>query len=342
MRAYKISVSLRMLSKYHILFFFLFFFLTPFSYSQKEKNNFAKVDAYAKSVKGITDVGKLSRKLTSPYETDLEKTRSIFRWITENIAYDTKEYKIDSAHSIHYTIYNKMSDTIKNRETEFNTKLIEYIFKNKKAICEGYCILFKALCDSSEIKAEVISGKSKTTASQIGKAYKGDHAWNSVYIGNKWMLLDVTWASGYCDDSVKIFTKKFDESFFLTPPNKFVLNHYPDDTKKILFSNSPTETQFFSYPLASSGYFKNEIISFSPTNGIIEGKVGNKITFEIRTPENESSISVGTKKGSNEVKIKKQEKIINYEYTVTSDKEDVLIIYLNREAVLAYRIIVVP
>lgn len=320
----------------------LFLFLSHFSYSQKNKSNFSKIDAYAKSVKGITDIGKLSHKLTAPYDTDLEKVRSIFRWITENVAYDTKEYHMDSAHSVHYSIYNKMSDTIKNRDSEFNRKLIDYILKNKKAICEGYSILFQALCDSSGIKAEVISGKSKTTASQIGKAYKGDHAWNSAYIDNKWMFLDATWASGYCDDSVKKFTKKYNESYFLTPPNKFILKHYPDDTKKILFPNPPSETQFFSYPLAHSGFYKKEIVSFSPMNGIIEGKIGNKITFEIRTPETEASLSVVTKKGSNEVKIKKQEKIITYEYTVTSDKDDVLTIYLNREAVLEYRIIVVP
>lgn len=325
-----------------LIFFLTLFFLPESSFSQKNKNNFSKVDAYAKSVKGITDIGKLSHKLTSPYGTDIEKVRSIFRWITENIAYDTKEYHIDSAHSVHYSIYNKMSDTVKDRDSEFNRKLIGHIFKNKKAICEGYSILFKVLCDSSGIKAEVISGKSKTSASQIGKAYKGDHAWNSVYLDDKWQMLDATWASGYCDDSVKKFTKKYDEGYFLTAPNKFVLQHYPDDAKKILFPNPPSETQFFSYPLAHSGFYKNAIISFSPTNGIIEGKIGNKITFEIRTPEHESTISVGTKKGSNEVKIKKQEKIITYEYTVTSDKDDVLTIYLNKEAILEYRIIVVP
>lgn len=331
-----------MLFRYYItpLLFFLFF--SHFTYSQKGKSTFTKVDSYVKSVKGIMDIGKLSHKLTAPYDTDLEKTRSIFRWITENIAYDTKEYHMDSAHSVHYTIYNKMSDTVKDRDSEFNRKLIDYILKNKKAICEGYSILFKALCDSSGIKAEVISGKSKTLASEIGIAYKGDHAWNSVYLDNKWQLLDVTWASGYCDDSVKKFTKKYDESYFLTPPNKFVLKHYPDDIKKILFPNPPSETQFFSYPLVKSGFFKNEIISFSPMNGIIEGKIGNKIIFELRTPETESTLSIGTKKGSNEIKIKKQEKVINYEYIVTSDKDDVLTIYLNGEAVLEYRIIVVP
>lgn len=321
---------------------FLFLTLSPFSFSQTEKVNFLKIDFYAKSVKGINDIGKLSHKLTSPYDTDLKKTRSIFRWITENIAYDTQEYHADSAHSVHYQIFNKISDDVKNKDEEFNYQLIQYILKNKKAICEGYSILFKALCDSANIKAEVIVGKSKNSISKVGVPSKEDHAWNAVYIDDKWALLDVTWASGGCNDSTTKFSKKFNESYFLTAPTKFIINHYPTDKKWFLIPNPPTENQFYSYPLVYSGYFKNNISSFSPTNGIIEGKIGNKITFEIKTPDEGSSITVQTAKGNNGVMMKRQEKIITYEYTVSSDKDDELTIYLNREAVFAYRIIVVP
>lgn len=333
-----------MSSKYYItsLIVFLFVTLPYFSYSQTEKTDFSKIDLYAKSVKGITDIGKLSQKLTSPYDTDLKKTRSIFRWITENIAYDTKEYHADSAHSIHYQIYNKLSDDDKDRDEEFNSQLVQYILKNKKAICEGYSILFKAMCDSADIKAEIVEGKSKNSIKKVGVPSKEDHAWNAVYIDNKWALLDVTWASGTCNDSTTRFSKKFNESYFLTAPNKFIINHYPTDKKWMLIPSPPTETQFYSYPLVYSGYFKNNISSFSPTNGIIEGKIGNKITFEIKTAEDGSSVTVQTAKGNNGVTMKKQEKIITYEYTVTSDKEDELVIYLNKEAVFAYRIIVVP
>lgn len=186
---------------------FLFLTLPHFSYSQTEKVNFLKIDFYAKSVKVVNEIGKLSNKLTSPYDTDLKKTRSIFRWITENIAYDTQEYHADSAHSIHYQIYNKISDDVKNKDEEFNYQLIQYILKNKKAVCEGYSILFKALCDSANIKAEVIVGKSKNSISKVGVPSKEDHAWNAVYIDDKWVLLDVTWASGTCNDSTTKFSK---------------------------------------------------------------------------------------------------------------------------------------
>jgi transglutaminase/protease-like cytokinesis protein 3 len=332
-----------MFINYRILFPFLFFtVLIHFSFGQQANKNFAKIDAYAKSVKGITDIGKLSRKLTAPYKTDLEKVRSIFRWITENIEYDTKEYHLDKSQSSYSKLFARLDQQDKNIHNLYDLEIAKYVLKNKKGICAGYASLFKSLCDSSKLKAEIISGAAKTSVLNIGTAIPSNHAWNAIYLENKWQLLDATWASGYCDDSVTRFTKNYNDNYFLTLPNKFIMNHYPDDRKWILFNTPPTEIQFYNYPLVRSGYFENEIGSFSPSNGIIEGKIGNKISFEIRIPKEGTSISVNTKTGSDIVKIKKQEKIISYEYTVTSDMDDELTIFMDGSHLFSYRIVVVP
>lgn len=323
---------------------FLFIFLFPFSAFSQEQNlpSFKKVDAYAGSVKSMNDPGALSRKLTSPYHTDLEKVRVIFRWITENIAYDTKEYHLNPSGDTYTKLYDKIDPGAKNYEGLYRVELSKYVLKCKKAICEGYAVLFKTLCDSSGIKAEIVHGKAKNSISQIGSVFEENHAWSAVFLDNKWQLLDACWASGSCDDSVNIFKKEFDESYFLTPPAKLILNHYPTDKKWCLITNIPSETQFYSYPLIYSGYFQNNISSFLPLNGVIEGKIGNKIIFELKKPDADVSLSVATKKGSNEIKIRKQEKTISYEYIVGSDKDDELTIYYNHTAVFTYRIIVVP
>lgn len=332
-----------MLIKFSTLFLFLFFTsFFHFSYCQPAGKNFSKIDSYARSVKGINDIGKLSRKLTAPYKTDLEKTRSIFRWITENIEYDTKEYHVYKTQSSYSKLFAKLDQQNKNIHNLYDLEIAKYVLKNKKGICSGYAALFKSLCDSSNLKAEIISGPAKNSVLDIGTAIPSNHAWNAVYLENKWQLLDATWASGYCNDSVTRFTKNYNDNYFLTPPNKFIMNHYPDDRKWILFNTPPTEIQFYNYPMVRSGYFENEISSFSPANGIIEGKVGNKIAFEIRIPKEGTNISVNTKTGSDIVKIKKQEKIISYEYTVTSDMDDELIIFMNGSHVFSYRIVVVP
>lgn len=320
----------------------LLFFVLPSSFSQNERINFSKIDSYAKSVKGITDIEKLSKKLTLPYKSDLEKTRSIFRWIAENIAYDTKEYHLDPSQSSYIKLFDKIDPTTKNIDGVYKVELAKYVLKNKKAICEGYAVLFKTLCDSANLKAEIIHGTAKNSVKEIGAAVPENHAWNAIYLNEKWQLLDATWASGSCNDSTTIFTKEYDDSYFLAPPNKMIINHFPTDAKWFLLGSIPTQAQFLSFPLAHKGYFENNISSYSPLNGVIEGKVGNKIIFNLTMPVEDSDISVSTSKGSNEVKMKKQEKIVVYEYTVSSDKDDELVIYLDRKAVFSYRIVVVP
>ena len=331
-------------TNYKIISFLLSFFLfasIPFISAQTGKTNFSKIDTYARSVKGITDIGKLSHKLTQPYHTDLEKTRSIFIWVAENISYDAKEYHVAPDQSSYSKLFSKIDISAKNINELYDQEIAKYVLKNKKGICAGYAALFKALCDSSNLKTEIVNGIAKNSAKEIGTAMSENHAWNAVFLDNKWQLLDATWASGSCDDSVKKFTKKFNESYFLTPPNKLIINHFPTDPKWFLFPNPPQLAQFLSYPLAYEGYFKNNISAFSPMNAVIEGKIGNKTSFSITTPAEGSTISVSSEKGNNDVNIKKQEKIVTYEYTVSSDKEDQLSIFLNDEAVFTYRIVVV-
>lgn len=329
-----------MQAKNILVLLFLFFLSIPI-YSQVNRTNFSKIDAYAKTVKGINDIGILSKKLTSPYKTDLEKTRSIFRWLTENIAYDTKEYHVPDSLSSYTKLFYKLDPAAKNIYALHDLEIAKYVLKNKKGICSGYATLFKVLCDSAGLKAEVVEGIAKNSVKNVGVAMKQNHAWNAIFIDNKWQLLDATWASGFCDENVKTFTKEYNDSYFLTPPNKLIINHFPTDSKWFLFSNPPLQTQFLSYPLAHNGYFEKNISSYAPTNGIIEAKIGNKISFTLNMPE-ETNISASSKTGGNTVTIKRQEKTVTFEYIVSSDKDDELVIYVENEAILSYRVVLVP
>lgn len=60
------------------------------SIAQEKENKFVAVDSFAKTVKYKNDLTNLTNELTRRYPDQLQKTRAIFRWITENIAYDYK------------------------------------------------------------------------------------------------------------------------------------------------------------------------------------------------------------------------------------------------------------
>ncbi len=101
--------------------------------------------------------------------------------------------------------------------------------KRRIAICQGYSELFKALCINSEIPCQLVSGYSKGYGfNPKQKLSKSDHAWNVVFVENKWQPIDATWGAGYVDNNRK-FVKKFHEEFFLAKPELFILKHLPTD-----------------------------------------------------------------------------------------------------------------
>ncbi len=109
--------------------------------------------------------GDLAKKLTNGLNSTEDKIYVIFRWLTENIEYDTS-YKISTA---------------------ANT------YNERKGVCAGYARLFQDMCKACDINAEYITGK----VYQNGVISQNSHAWNKAYTGNRYIYLDTTWAAGF-------------------------------------------------------------------------------------------------------------------------------------------------
>ena len=56
------------------------------TFSQQTTADFTSVDSFAKTIRYKGNLDSLTRQLTAPYSQPLLKTRSIFIWITDNIA----------------------------------------------------------------------------------------------------------------------------------------------------------------------------------------------------------------------------------------------------------------
>lgn len=175
---------------------FIIFISCQLVYGQQSMDpttfDYSKVDSIAlnfpkKKYKSYTELVAL---LIENLQTDHEKLRVLFRWITENISYNYG---------------NRSSDADK-------------VVKSKKAVCIGYSTLLKEMCKSAGIECEIIIGYSKTKISDIDKKLKKtDHAWNAFKLYNKWYLLDVTWATSYYDDKKRKSIKSYNELYYLTP-----------------------------------------------------------------------------------------------------------------------------
>jgi transglutaminase/protease-like cytokinesis protein 3 len=240
--------------------------------------NFSSADGNKKKIKE-ENLEALAHQLTANCNTDLEKTRSIFKWITENISYNTLIFQKISKHSASSKTFIEVEDTSMTLKP-LDIRVAESVLKRRLAICDGYSRLFKALCDLSGIKSEIIIGYARSNWTRVGTRFYSNHTWNAVLINNKWHLLDVTWASGYLNYSDE-FIKQYNDFYFLTPPEEFILDHYPEKIEWTLLKEPPSIQEFRLSPFKSQAFIKNRIQKISPSSGIIEAALGDTISIEL-------------------------------------------------------------
>lgn len=119
----------------------------------------------------------LAIQIASNYQSDYDKALAIHDWICSNIYYD--EDNLNSGETIPY----------------YATDVIN----NQKAVCLGFATLYAALCRSIDIPCNVVSGYALGIGEDIDWSeltintdYQ-NHAWNEVYVENRWVIVDTTW-----------------------------------------------------------------------------------------------------------------------------------------------------
>jgi hypothetical protein len=247
------------------------------------------VDSFVQTVKYQGKLDSLTLHLTAPYDRQLLKARAIFKWITENIAYD---YKYINKHGEYgdESISFECSDEndCEAKRTAWETRYIDRVLRRKKAVCMGYSMLFKRMCDFAGLRAQMLPGYVRTEDYQVGTPGTLNHAWNSIYIDSTYYLLDATWAAGGCikdpDDDGKLlgFVKQFNPYYWLTLPEDFARNHYPSDTMWTLVPLY-TKEKFMANPWYRSRELPH-IHLVSPATGIIHAKKGDTLHFVIECP----------------------------------------------------------
>jgi transglutaminase-like putative cysteine protease len=170
-------------------------------------------------------ISDLAFYLSKGASNEYGKARLAYAWVAKHINYDDRGYNTGD--------YSDLS--------------AEGVLKSRRAVCEGFSNLYKALCDSMGLNAIKISGYAKGYGYTNGSKFsETDHAWNAVKINGKWQLVDVTWGEGYgktVNGKLKSI-KKYDPYWFATDPYEFIFKHYPE-IKSLQFISSPiTKEQF--------------------------------------------------------------------------------------------------
>ncbi|KAK6033647.1 hypothetical protein OSTOST_00245 [Ostertagia ostertagi] len=227
------------------------------------------------------------------------------------------------------------------------------VLQNTSAVCDGYARLFKTLCDYAGLRSAIITGFAKGDLSRQLK-FRCNHTWNAVYIDSAWHLLDITWASGYTNYRGDEFVKRFDDTYFLAPPENFIKDHFPDDLRWTLMQKPPLPGEFNSSPYKNKSFTKYSISAYAPGGGIIEAALGDtvEIMLESFNPQADSRMAADTVTAFDSVlqrfvpgiallepvNTNKDKTRLRYQFCVENTNVQWLHVLYNHDNILRYRL----
>lgn len=319
-------------------FVFVFIFLNVIflhtTYSQKYN---AVDNVVLKYPKNFDSPEELAEKIKKDFNSDYDKARAIYSWIAFNVRYDFAAFlNPQKTQSFSYR-----TEAEKQRKTqEFNNNILQKTFKSKKAVCEGFTLLFQNLSSLVGIKSEIIRGDSKTRLIDIGrKNTTSNHAWNTVLIDGKWRLIDVTWGQGYYDNNKGRMVKDFDPVYFDTEPEYFFAKHFPDSGS---FSGRKlNKDDFLNGALIYNKTIAGDYKIIAPESGIIEVKNGDKITFLIKNISKSDQFYYVNKKNQPVRIVNSKEKRGALEFQVTFDTTigDYITFFLDTNSIASFKVV---
>ncbi len=123
-------------------------------------------------------------------------------------------------------------------------------FRTRRSVCAGYAALFEAIGRAAGLTVETVVGRARGVVSEgMGEG----HAWSAVKLDGRWRLVDTTWDAGYV--SADGFHKRYRTEYFLTPPEVFLVKHFPDEARWQLVATPWSAGEYMRAPTLDPGFF---------------------------------------------------------------------------------------
>lgn len=203
----------------------------------------------------------LSEYLAMNCHNDIEKARVLYRWITENIYYDT--------------------GFTRGNLTGFVSP--DSVLQKRTAVCGGYAGLYKSLSEAMGLTVVELDGYAKGSHYTPGDSFSGpyNHSWIAVQIDSNWQFIDPTWGSGYINEK-REYVHQFNDYYFLVPPEELIYSHFPGNPEWQLLDSTVTLREFENMVFLKDVFFKNNLHLKSHKTGTI--KTGKNVHIEIIVP----------------------------------------------------------
>lgn len=266
--------------------FILLFSLTCFAQHSDFKDvDFKKADSIAKNYEGasLENLPVLTYNLTRTLETDVEKFRAIYTWISTNIENDYSSY---------LKISNKRKRLVNKRQAylQWNTgitpKVFKTLLKDRKTACTGYAYLVKEMANLAGFKCNIINGYGRTPTLLLDESSAANHSWNSIEIDNKWYLCDATWSAGQTiiDNGIPRFEPNYFDGYFLAEPKLFAKNHFPSNSNETPAIHKDSLKTFMAGPVIYKDAFSASILPVLPINMHTTINKGESVSFSLKLP----------------------------------------------------------
>lgn len=286
---------------FKLVFSFIIIFQSHAQISDFEHVDFTRADsiAIANKNESLRNLPELTYKLTADLDSDVERFRSLFKWISTNLSNDYGLYARNKKKRFRFK-----DDSLKleSWNTDFKKIIFKKMVNKKKTICTGYAYLLKELSDLAGLNCEIVHGFGKTSTTPIDEETTPNHSWNVIELNGKWYLADPTWASGIPNPETNRFEFYFNEGYFLANPELFSINHYPlEQHWSLLNEESPTFQEFLDAPILYGNAYRHLTGIVSPETMHNEISKNEKVTFiyKLLKTINEDQIRLMIDSGSN-------------------------------------------
>lgn len=230
----------------------------------------SEIDRIAKELNySGSSIEELAAILTENSDTETEKARMIYAWVTQHITYDVAAF-LDAVHNDNYPQVNP-----------------EKVLRDRTTICSGYSNLYFALAEAMNLESVIIAGYAKGATPNEPKFQDINHAWNAVKIDHSWYLLDATWGAGSVQEEK--FKPQYKPYYFGTAPKEFIQNHFPSDQGWQLLSDSYTRAEFENLPNASSRFYNLGLELVNHHNYQISTQ--NRVDLKFKAPQDVVAIA---------------------------------------------------
>jgi hypothetical protein len=169
-------------------------------------------------------------KYIAEHEPDsMLRVKALHDWVADRIAYDVPAYE---------------AKAVPPHDGDPN-----HVFRSRVGVCAGYAALLADLGKAAGEEILYITGDVRSHHSpMVGEP----HAWNAAHIGGVWYLIDPTWNAGLPKNGA--FVKSYKTEYLFTPPELFVLTHFPDKEKWQLLEKPISRAEFFRRPVMTPAF----------------------------------------------------------------------------------------